>query len=124
MSFHKELLAESFGEDGKKWILRRAFKFYYEVSLCRTYIKVPNGFITDFATIPRPLYLIFPPIGRYNKAAMVHDYLYDASCSLKLSRKDSDLIFLQAMEILGVKKWVRYSLFLAVRLFGRKHFRR
>lgn len=124
MSFHKELLVESCGDEGKQWILRRAFKFYYETSFCKTYIKVPNGFITDFATIPRFLYSIFPPIGRYNKAAMMHDYLYDSSCYLKISRKDCDLFFLQAMQILGVEIWIRYSLFLGVRLCGKKHFRR
>lgn len=123
MSFHENILVESYGDDGKQWILRRTFKFYYKTSLCKVYIRVPIGFITDFATIPRSLYSIFPPIGRYNKAAMMHDYLYDASCHLKISRKDCDLFFLQSMEILGVKKWVRYALFLAVRLFGKKHFK-
>lgn len=124
MSFHEEILVESYGEGGRKWILRKAYSFYYEFNNKKTEIEVPEGFITDFATIPRILYSIFPPIGRYNKAAMMHDYLYDSSCVLKISRKNSDLFFLQAMEILGVAKWIRYSLFLAVRLFGRKHFRR
>jgi hypothetical protein len=122
MSFHTEILVESYGENGKQWILRRSYKFYYESALEKIHVKVPKGFITDFATIPRLLYSIFPPVGRYNKAAMMHDYLYDSSCPIKITRKEADLFFLQAMEVLGVEKWVRYSLFFAVRLFGKKHF--
>ena len=121
--FKDELLVES---SGKKWILRRGFKFYYENHKTgyREDVIIPEKFITDFASTPRIFYPVFPPIGIYNKAAMVHDYLYSVDCKILVSRIDADLFFLQAMEVLGVKKWKRFLMFYAVRIFGRKHFRK
>lgn len=40
------------------------------------HITVPMGFVTDLASIPRGLWNLFPPHGRYDYAAVVHDYLY------------------------------------------------
>lgn len=120
--FTEELLVESFGD---KWVLKRAFKFYYadkDGSPLQEVI-VPEGFVTDFASTPKALYSIFPPIGIYNKAAMVHDFLYDASCPFKIERQAADRFFLQAMEVLQVPKWKRNLMFAAVRILGKSHFR-
>lgn len=123
--FTEELLVESLGD---KWVLKRAFKFYYETLLengtsFKQEIVVPEGFVTDFASTPTLLYPIFPPIGIYNKAAMVHDFLYSKDCSYILQREFADKFFLQAMEVLGVPKWKKRLMFLAVRIFGAKRFR-
>lgn len=40
-------------------------------------ILIPTGYVTDFASVPVLLWSFFPPIGKYNRAALVHDYLYD-----------------------------------------------
>jgi hypothetical protein len=40
-------------------------------------ILIPAGYVTDFASVPMLLWSFFPPIGKYNRAALVHDYLYD-----------------------------------------------
>lgn len=120
--FTEELLVESFGD---KWILKRAFKFYYadqDGNLLRQII-VPEGFVTDFASTPKLLFPIFPPIGIYNKAAMVHDFLYSDKCPEAIERKQADEFFLQAMQVLKVAKWKRKCMFFAVRLFGKSHFR-
>jgi len=79
-------------------------------------ITVPKGAKTDFASIPRIFWPILPPVGRYSKAAVVHDYCYRHGL---FTRKISDLIFLHAMEELGVAKWKRFVMFWAVRLFGK-----
>ena len=123
--FTEELLVESVGD---KWVLKRAFKFYYEFTTsdgnpARTEIIVPEGFVTDFASTPKALYSIFPPIGIYNKAAMVHDFLYSGECPLKIERAQADLFFLQAMAVLKVPKWKRKLMYFAVKLFGKSHFR-
>jgi len=78
-------------------------------------ITVPSGFTTDFATIPRILWAIWPPMGQYSGAAILHDYLY---ASQKRSRKRCDDIFMEAMIVLGVSKITRYALFYAVRSCG------
>lgn len=38
---------------------------------------IQKDFITDGATIPRFLWCLFPPTGRYFYAAVVHDWLLD-----------------------------------------------
>jgi len=78
-------------------------------------VTVPKGQTTDFASIPRIFWPILPPVGRYSRAAVVHDYLYRHGL---FTRKDCDLIFLHAMEELNVAKWKRIVMYWAVRLFG------
>ena len=39
-------------------------------------VRVPKGFVTDLASVPRIFWSKYPPIGRYAYAAVVHDYLY------------------------------------------------
>lgn len=38
-------------------------------------IRVPSGFKTDFATVPKILRWLIPPMGKYSWAAVVHDFL-------------------------------------------------
>jgi len=77
---------------------------------------VAVGFITDFASTPRFLWGIFPPMGKYSIAALVHDDLYREN---KFARKVCDAIFLALMVFLGVGKWSRNTMHRAVRMFGR-----
>lgn len=79
-------------------------------------IEVPAGYVTDFASVPRALWAVFPPHGPWAKAAIVHDYLYDYAIG---TRARADLIFLEAMQVLGVPRWRRYLMYWAVRAFGR-----
>src|SRR4051812_5700781 len=51
---------------------------YDSAILVRT-IRVPAKFVTDLASIPQILWNILPPIGAYDAAAVVHDYLYTLS---------------------------------------------
>ena len=119
--FTGELLVESLGN---QWVLKRAFHFYYlNESGGQTDVIIPEGFVTDFASTPKLFYSIFPPIGIYNKAAMVHDYLYSKECPESISRLDADKYFLQAMTVLEVAKWKRNLMYFAVRLFGKTRFR-
>lgn len=80
---------------------------------------VPAGFQTDFASIPRIFWNILPPIGPYAQAAVVHDYLYQQG---NVRRKTADLNFLNIMKTDGVNFFVRYLMYYAVRIFGRKHY--
>jgi len=78
-------------------------------------VTVVKGATTDFASIPRPFWPILPPVGRYSKAAVVHDYCYRNGL---FDRQTADLLFLHAMEELGVAKWKRLVMYNAVRAFG------
>ena len=83
-------------------------------------ITVPKGAKTDFASIPRIFWPILPPVGRYSRAAVVHDYLYRHGL---FTRKDCDLVFLHAMGELNVAKWKRIIMYRAVRLFGKSAYK-
>lgn len=95
-------------------------------------ITVPAGFESDFASIPRALWRIEPPLGRSGKAAVVHDLLYaragmigvgelDERGTQKVrfyTRQRADEIFLEALAVLGVHPIKRQLMFRAVRMFG------
>lgn len=78
-------------------------------------VVVPEGFVTDFASIPRGLWNLFPKWGRHGHAAVVHDYLYWAK---PFPRERADEIFLEAMGVLGTTPWKAKAMYHAVRLFG------
>lgn len=97
------------------WRVYEPFEFYLSDDNSDV-IAVPAGFVTDLATIPRIFWSVLQPDGKYAKAAIIHDYLYDNALRTK---KDADLIFLDGMTVLGVPKWKRTIMYCAVRLFGK-----
>ena len=99
----------------QKWRTLREFTYFLGNELSYESITVPEGFVTDFASVPKGLWNIFPPDGIYSQAAVLHDYLYQKKI---YSRKKSDQIFLEAMEVLGVSLWKRRIMYRALRMFG------
>lgn len=89
---------------------------YTDPKTDKTY-RVPTGFTTDLASIPRPLWALFPPFGLYSRAAILHDYQYHLGRKglPGPSRKEADLLFKQVMHELGVPGWKRWMFYLAVR---------
>lgn len=78
-------------------------------------VRVPKGFVTDFASIPRVFWSALRPDGEYAHAAVVHDYLY---WTQKRSREEADSIFKMAMEDLEVDPRTVFILYSAVRAHG------
>ncbi len=101
--------------DDYRWRLVEPFEFWLTDNLDDV-IYVPEGYVTDLASVPRLLWALFPPHGRYAKAAIIHDWLYDNALRTKA---EADRIFLDAMTVLGVPRWRRRLMYLAVRLFGK-----
>lgn len=99
--------------DGRTRVLREAFG--YRASTLPCTVMVPEGFKTDLASIPRAAWSLLPPIGKYEAAAVIHDWLY---WSQELSREDADAVFLDAMIYSGVGRLTRWLIFRAVRTFG------
>jgi hypothetical protein len=97
--------------DGNSWVLREPLVYQPNGHA----ISVPAGFVTDFASIPRPLWALLPKWGRHGNAAVVHDWLY---WSHETDRATADRTFREAMEILGVLWGVRWAMWAAVRSFG------
>lgn len=75
-------------------------------------IRIPAGFITNGANIPRVFWSIYPPNSpEYLSAVVVHDYL----CEKAQTREDykiADMCLKQALQMLGVNRfkiWVFYT---------------
>lgn len=123
-SFTKPLIVEVL-DNGNLYKLKEEFE-YYRTNSKASIIKVPKGFETNFASIPRLFWGIYPPTGggtsktKYGKASVLHDFLYDQGIH---DRKTCDKIFLEAMEAMNVGKFTRYLFYYCVRLFARKHYK-
>ena len=101
--------------DGKTWITLSDFGYEIGTEGSGNIIHVPIGTYTDFASIPRLLWAIFPRWGKYGNAAVIHDWLYWDQAR---RRREADKIFLEGMEVLEVPDWKRHTIYLAVRWFG------
>lgn len=102
-------------QDGRKWRLVEEFDYAVGSEESEDVIHVPAGFITDFASSPSQIWWLIPPWGRYGKAAVIHDYLYQTKAR---TRKEADDIFREAMGVLGVEKWRIALMYWGVRNFG------
>jgi len=77
---------------------------------------IAAGFRTDLASIPRPLRLFVSRFGRHRVPSIIHDWCYEAHT--KLTRSESDELFLLLMDRYGVPRWKRQAMYRAVRVFG------
>ncbi len=112
-SFTKKLIVSPM-PNGITWELQQEFIYYVGSTLSGEAIYVPKGFKTDFASIPKIFWsIIGSPTGKYTGASVIHDYCYYKGM---YTRKRSDQIFLEAMKVLKVSWWKRYSMYFAVRI--------
>ena len=79
----------------------------------------PAGTPTDFASIPDQLRWFVPKYGRYNRAAVLHDWLSTRAAAGDFKRADADGIFRRSMRELGVGFLRRWVMWAAVRLASR-----
>jgi len=83
--------------------------------------RVPEHFLTDFASIPRVLRWLFDPNGApWQIAAVAHDYLYS---STGVSRKYADRYYLDIALEMGTSRWMAWAQYLALRVGGAMAFR-
>lgn len=91
---------------------------YREGSLGSGYsmeLVIPPNTPTDFASIPRCFWWLWPKFGRWNRAALFHDEAYRRQ---NMKRRRADSIFIDMMEGDGVGWFSRHCLWAAVRCFG------
>lgn len=96
--------------------LAEPLRIHIDVGAGSLRLNIPTGFTTDLASVPRWLWVIFPPSGQYQRAAILHDWFYQ--CRTDLSRFAADAMFREIMAHLGVPTWKRLAMYLAVRSFG------
>ena len=77
-------------------------------------IRVPKGFRTDLASVPRFFWWIIPPMGRHTQAAVIHDHL----CNIGHPWKESAEIFYDLMIKYKTYKWKAKCMYYAVRIYG------
>lgn len=107
--------------DDARFVLTEAFVYHAGREDSGYSWTVPAGFVTDFASTPRWLWPVFPPTGRWGKAAVLHDFLYSKIAEGWISRVEADATFLEAMRVLKVPRWRRWTMYLAVRVCGGLH---
>lgn len=83
------------------------------------FIFVPSGYKTNLASVPKIARPVFDTFGAHNRAAIIHDYLYEhrgwiGETQLKLA--ECDKIFLNIMTYDEVPKWKAQIMYWAVRL--------
>ena len=98
--------------DGRDYRLAHPFGYWSELT---GPVHVPREFVTDLASVPQIFWNILPPFGKYQEAAVVHDYLYRTHL---FSRYIADRVLLAGMKVRRVPGWQRFLIFWAVRLFG------
>lgn len=82
-------------------------------------VRVPAGFVTDLASIPRIFQSLIPVNGKHRLAAIVHDYLVRGGATIggkQIDRAVADKVFLEAMTILRVNWLKRRLMYRAVAL--------
>jgi hypothetical protein len=78
-------------------------------------VTVPEGFVTDLASVPREFWAFLPPTARYTYPAIIHDYLY---WFRPCSRGWADAILKMAMQEMAVDIDKIIAIYAAVRLGG------
>lgn len=96
----------------------RSFDYHFE-------FEIPQGYLTDGATVPRFLWSFVPLWDECTMPVVIHDYL----CNERLitinnqpryiDRVTADNLFLAAMEFQGISKMKRFIIYNSVRLHSR-----
>jgi len=82
---------------------------------------IPDGFMTDFSSVPRMLRWLFTPTGEpHQVAGLVHDVLYS---STYVTRKAADVAFRDVARLMGQSKLPSQLMYWALRLGGSFAFR-
>ena len=93
----------------------------YEFKNLASIHKIPVGFISDGASIPRPFWpFTYPPFHpKVITGAAVHDYLYRYK---KVRRIDADTLASEIWEDHGAGAIRTFLMYFAIRFFGRWHY--
>lgn len=100
--------------NNKAWITVE--DMIYRIGKTNHEIIVPRGFVTDFASIPQPLWSLgLSPHDQYSRAAVVHDFLY---WSQGCTREQADRLMVIAMKESAVGSFDEIAVYTSVAAFG------
>lgn len=113
--FLTRLECYSLGDDST-WTLTTPL-IYASEHLNKT-ITVPACFDTDLASVPRIPIVYMCWGARAHHESVLHDYLYRTDSAPIVSRETADRVFLEAMEVRGKPRRIRWPMYCGVRLGG------
>lgn len=98
-------------DDDRVWILGASLIYKSDIL---GLIEVPEGFETDFASVPRvPIaYTLFGD--RAHRESVIHDFLYRTDCLPVATFSQANNVFLEAMECRGKGWFVRKMMYWGV----------
>lgn len=105
-----------------RWVLADELRFWS--NRYPGVFVVPRGFQTDLASIPRPLWAIFPKVGRHDRAAVIHDAAYSHALMtvggrrIRAIKEVADNLFEDVLRVEGVGGLSQRLMVRAVRVFG------
>jgi hypothetical protein len=102
-------------DDGNGIVMVLDASLRYFSDLLGREVEVPAGFETDFASIPKFIWSVLPQHGRYDRAAVVHDFLYRTG---GVQRGQADDVFREAMIVCKVVDREQRIIYWGVRLGG------
>ncbi len=122
-SFTGDLTLTQLALDWQQWRIEQPLIYEVGNTGSGNIITVPQGFVTDGASVPRPLWWFLPTWGSYSRAAVVHDYLcraldQGAPDPQAQDRKTADRIFYEAMVVCGTGMTMRWLMWVSVRAFA------
>ena len=91
---------------------------YADVTSILYTIRIPRGYVTDFASLPKFVELFYDVNGPSRQSAVLHDFLYSARW---LSRKLTDTLFYDAMRQAKISRVQCSNFYWGVRLGGWAH---
>ena len=110
----------------KKWKIKSPFIWFINYEKQDWYIEIEKWFETDMGSIPRFLWLFFNPTKYIS--FILHDKCYKSPfikkndwisyMSKMITRKECDLILLEALKAEWANIIERYCIYIWVRLFG------
>jgi hypothetical protein len=101
------------GKDDGQWELLA--DLVYQSDVAAMTFRVPAGFITNFASVPR-IPIVYELAGdTASNAATVHDYLYSTHI---VPRSVADAVLREASDVTAVPDWRRQLMWAGVRVFG------
>lgn len=111
--FLSKLRVEQVSE--KDWVLLAPLRFY-SAALGRM-IEVPEGSVTDFASVPRLPFIYWFTGGTANAPAVLHDWFYRTNTE-DITRAAADALLAEAMEAKGYWKVRSWFMWAGVRIGG------
>jgi hypothetical protein len=112
------LQVEDVDEFAGTWRLTGPLVFVSDL-LLRT-ITVPQGFVTDFASVPRLPVIYLAEGGKGEKAATLHDWAYSSQF---VPREQADALLREALLACGYSAFTAGLFYAAVRMGGASHWK-